>query len=315
MTRYLAHLIARFSNWSVTGADRVLHDHVYAQRADWQRFLPLLILALGVGSVVSGVVFFFAYNWREIPDAYKLWMVQGLVVLVVLVACFAPLKQNTRNILLTGAAILVGVMFAVFGQVYQTGANAFDFFLGWTLFTVAWVVVSRFAPLWLLFVILVNTTVVTYAEQISDWQENRLTTVLILINMAFWIIGLLTNHFQPKHGFPKWYQQSIALFVGVVTTVGGMMDILDLSSQHSTFSNLLLGVPLLAFSAWYGMQTRTPFYIGLSAFVAIILVDALIVKIDLDLTTMFLVGVMTILGVTATIRLLVDLNKKWQHEQ
>ncbi|WP_315814113.1 hypothetical protein [Paraflavitalea speifideaquila] len=50
--------------------------------------------------------------------------------------------------MLTAAAVLLGVLMAVFGQVYQTGANAYDLFLSWTIAITLWVVIANFALLY-----------------------------------------------------------------------------------------------------------------------------------------------------------------------
>ena len=48
-------------------------------------------------------------------------------------AYFQNLQQLPGKVLLLGASVLIGVFLAVFGQVYQTGADAYNLFTMWAL--------------------------------------------------------------------------------------------------------------------------------------------------------------------------------------
>ncbi|ULT43759.1 DUF2157 domain-containing protein [Niabella defluvii] len=113
---------------------------------------------------------------------------EALILITTGLVFLPKLNTDTRSIILTGAAALVGVLFAVFGQVYQTGANAYDFFLAWVIFISLWVWVSNFAALWLLYLLLVNTTIVLYAEQVAqNWQGIFVLTLLFVVDaMCCW---------------------------------------------------------------------------------------------------------------------------------
>ena len=79
--------------------------------------------------------------------------------------------------------------FAVFGQIYQTGADAYDLFLGWTLFTILWAFAIRFTPLWLTFIGLLCTTIWLYAMQIVPDNQWAVT---LLTNAVTWICASAT---------------------------------------------------------------------------------------------------------------------------
>ena len=130
---------------------------------------------MGVGFTVAGIIFFFAYNWEELPKFAKLGIVEVLLVASVLLATFTHWNKLVKQILLTGATFLIGTLLAVFGQIYQTGADAYDLFLGWTLFTILWAVAIRFAPLWLTFIGLLCTTIWLYNIQIASANSWEMT--------------------------------------------------------------------------------------------------------------------------------------------
>jgi len=151
MDRNDIHIISRHSNCTEKGIDKVLREEVYSDSKSWKGFVNLLFISLGVGFTVSGIIFFFAYNWTDLHKFAKMGLIEGLIILTTSVVLFSKLNLKVKNILLTGTSVLVGVLIAVFGQIYQTGANAYDFFLGWTLFISLWVVISNYPPLWLVF--------------------------------------------------------------------------------------------------------------------------------------------------------------------
>ena len=113
---------------------------LYANKRQWNQFLSIFLLAAGIGFTVTGIIFFFAYNWDELPKFAKLGMVEVLLATSVLLAVFTRWSTLVKQVLLTGATFLTGTLFAVFGQIYQTGADAYHLFLGWTLFTFLWAV-------------------------------------------------------------------------------------------------------------------------------------------------------------------------------
>ncbi len=144
-------------------------------KRQWKQFLSIFLLAAGVGFTVAGIIFFFAYNWEDLPKFAKLGIVQTLLVASVLLTVFTRWNILIKQIILTGATFLVGTLFAVFGQIYQTGADAYDLFLGWTLFTILWAFAIRFTPIWLMFIGLLCTTIWLYAMQIvpdNQWASH-----------------------------------------------------------------------------------------------------------------------------------------------
>jgi len=123
-------------------------------------------------------------------------MAEGLVIVTTVLVLLLKINTNIRNIILTGASVLVGVLFAVYGQIYQTGANAYDFFLVWTIFITFWVAVSNFAPLWLLYMVLTNTTLILYSQQVAkDWSDIFILILLFIFNF----IVLITSIISSKH--------------------------------------------------------------------------------------------------------------------
>ena len=144
----------------------LFRQSMYADKKQWNQFLSIFLLAAGVGFTVAGIIFFFAYNWEDLPKFAKLGIVQTLLVASVLLTIFTRWNVLIKQIILTGATFLIGTLFAVFGQIYQTGA-----------------------PLWLTFIGLLCTTIWLYVLQIVS---DNLWAVTLLTSAVTWICALTT---------------------------------------------------------------------------------------------------------------------------
>ena len=148
----------------------------------WGLWISRLLLVVGSALVLSGVVYFFAYNWSQIPPAVKLAGIQIGVIALVLSACRCGLTQMTGQVLMVAASVLVGVFLAVFGQIYQTGADAYQLFLTWSLLILGWCMISNFAAQWTLWLAVTNVALVLW------WVQAGLPTndtfVLIFVYLA-----------------------------------------------------------------------------------------------------------------------------------
>jgi uncharacterized membrane protein len=93
--------------------------------------LDQLLLVLGAGLVLSRILFFFAYNW----NALSRWSRFGIILVSPgwfhSWSDWKGLDTLGGQALLTASSVLLGIFLAVFGQVYQTGADAWTFFVGW----------------------------------------------------------------------------------------------------------------------------------------------------------------------------------------
>ena len=71
----------------------------------------------------------------------------------------AGFDRPAGQALLIGASVLTGVLLAVIGQVFQTGADAFELFLVWTVLILPWTLASRSAAHWLVWLVVACTAV------------------------------------------------------------------------------------------------------------------------------------------------------------
>jgi len=134
--------------------------------AFWARWGLRALLALGAGQFLAGVVFFFAYNWHDLSDIAKFAVVEGALAVAVLGALAVGLDRMFGQVLLIAASMLTGVLLAVIGQIYQTGADVFELFLAWAVLILPWTVISRSAVQWLLWLVVAEAALWLYCEQV-----------------------------------------------------------------------------------------------------------------------------------------------------
>lgn len=309
------HIISRHSNVTEQGIEHALKENIYSDKDRWQKFLRLFFITLGIGFTTTGIIFFFAYNWADLNKFVKLGLTEILVIATTLIVLLPKINSITRNIILTGSSFLVGVLFAVFGQVYQTGANAYDFFLAWTLFITLWVAVSNFAPLWLLYIVLLNTTFFLYTEQVAkDWPAILVITLLFLFNTVILLTFLFWDKDKKIKNIPKWFIYILTLGSVTFATAGIIFGIVD---GYNPVFPVLIPIVLLVFALgiWHGIQSKNGFYLSVIPLSIIIIFSALLVKISEGGSMLLLVSLFIIVSVTLVIMNLINLQKKWNHEK
>lgn len=304
-------IITRHSNWSEKSIDNILKKNIYSDKESWHKFLRLFFISLGVSFTTAGIIFFFAYNWADLHKFIKIGLIEGLIIISTLVILFSKISLDIKNILLTGTSILVGVLFAVFGQIYQTGANAYDFFLGWTMFITIWVFVSNYAPLWLVFITLINTTLILYSQQVAhDWSEVFVFTLLFIINILFLTTSLFGKKINGEIKVPIWFSNLIALASVSFGTIGIVFGIFD-KNQTSFFVLIIITSILYGIGIKYGLKLKSGFYLSIIPFSIIIIISAFLIKLSDDAGMFFFISLFVIGSVTLVIKNLIDLQKKW----
>lgn len=158
------------------------------QKADWQRFLDRILLGAGTAFLISGIFFFFAFNWADLPRVVQFGLLQFSVVLTATLAFFYRLETWAGRAFLITAMMLIGTTLAVVGQAYQTGADAYNLFVIWLLLISGWVLISGWNVPWLIALILANVILVTYWVQVVGFREEfMLTRILVALNLIFYI--------------------------------------------------------------------------------------------------------------------------------
>jgi uncharacterized membrane protein len=145
-----------------------------------------MLLLFGSALLLAGVIFFFAYNWAAMGRYLKFVLIEAGIVACIMGFYLRGGKRLSGKVFLLSASVLVGVLLAVYGQTYQTGADAFELFTGWAVLILGWVLISEFAGLWLIWLILLNTGAILYWRQIGkpafSFPYESLCMVLAFLN-------------------------------------------------------------------------------------------------------------------------------------
>jgi len=128
----------------------------------WRAFLDRLLMWSAAVALAAAAVFFVAYNWNELGRFAKFGLAQALVVAALLAYWRFGADSLTGKAALLAGSIFLGALLALFGQVYQTGADTWELFANWAALMLPWVLVGRFAGLWMLWIAIANVAIHLY---------------------------------------------------------------------------------------------------------------------------------------------------------
>lgn len=155
----------------------------------WRGFVDRLLLWTGALALAFSVLFFIAHNWAELGRFAKFGMLQLAVALATLAFWRIGPERATGQASLLVAAILLGVLLAYFGQTYQTGADPWELFFYWALLMLPWAIIGRFAGIWILWLLLLNLTVILYHQAFSGFLSLAMTSEMVML----WELFLLNT--------------------------------------------------------------------------------------------------------------------------
>ena len=173
-----------YSNGKITCKAKEYALNLLYPHNQWGLWIWRLLLTIGVALVLSGIIYFFAFNWAKLIPAIKLFSIQFGIIGCLIGAYLYSLKRVSGQVLLLSASVLVCVFMAVFGQVYQTGADAYQLFMVWSLLTLGWTIISCFSVQWFFWLLITNIFLVLW------WEQDALPTKEMQF-MIFYLYGLI----------------------------------------------------------------------------------------------------------------------------
>jgi len=263
----------------------------------WLSMVSRFLLLYASLLILSGITAFFAYNWADLPHLAKFGLIESAMVITALLAWYRGLDTLQGQSSLFASAFLVGVLLAVYGQVYQTGADPYGLFLGWALLILGWAVIGRQAGLWLLMIVLINLSLILYWVQVlyppvgmgddlarilgpmfwltQTLSDFRLAQVVFVLNAGVLVIWefLAARDIRWMHG--RWLPRvvaSIALFAIAVATLmlifGSLIKEVDRLQYVAPVGFALFSILCL----WYYQKRCHDLYILTACLVGIIVV-------------------------------------------
>jgi len=222
----------------------------------WWRWANRSLLFVGAALLLAGVIFFFAYNWGRMHAVSKFCVIEAGLWLCAIGALRSGLEKITSKVLLLSACVLVGALLAVYGQVYQTGADAYENYVLWALLILPWVIIGRFGALWILWLTVSNVALILFWTQVEvgdDFQfELGLFPLLATLN------GLALA--GSEHGASRdwnwlrgrWLRQVIWFSVLFYLTIPALVLIIDFDRDYGALVGTVgLAAALLGGHAYF----------------------------------------------------------------
>jgi uncharacterized membrane protein len=206
---------------------------ILATPLDWRRFFDQLMLWLGGLSLAFALLFFIAYNWQAIDHLFKFILLE--VSLITALGIYALLERQSvgARVALVSGAILVGVLLALFGQTYQTGADPWELFFYWSLLIFPWVIIGRSVVLWLLWIALINLSMVLYYQTffrhwIGIFHANEmLLWTLFVVNFLIGTAWEGVAWYRHQRDHTSWVVRILAIATTIPLTTLTSMSIID----------------------------------------------------------------------------------------
>ena len=120
-------------------------------------------LLFSVIFLIAGVTSFTAYNWANMSNIEKL-AVPSVLIVAGLVAYLFLEKEIYKNLAIFFSSFMIGTLFAVYGQVYQTGADVWILFRNWAIFLIIPMVATGYYSLMTLFSIVIAIATSFYLD-------------------------------------------------------------------------------------------------------------------------------------------------------
>ena len=172
----------------------------------WQRYLNLLFLLLTIGFLTSGVITLIAANLDYFSDLAKIYGLQTLLVVTVVLGIYCFIRESRRQAkeklkwktysLFFVVSVLIGGLFALVGQTYQTGADVWQLFAVWTLCQLPFLLLFPNVASALLFAATANVAFYLFNEQ----NSHNSMCYAVLINTGFLVVSeLFSKTFHDQH--------------------------------------------------------------------------------------------------------------------
>ncbi|OZV17029.1 beta-carotene 15,15'-monooxygenase [Aggregatibacter actinomycetemcomitans] len=162
----------------------------------WPRYLNLLFLILSAGFLASGIVTLIAANLDYFSDLAKIYGLQLILVASVLLGSYFFLRESQKvakeKLKLLSAtfffltAVLIGAVFVLVGQTYQTGANAWELFALWSLCQLPLLLLLPNIASALLLIATTNLTLYLYYDA---WFDHGVVNYVVLLNFIFLVLS------------------------------------------------------------------------------------------------------------------------------
>ncbi|ALF20364.1 DUF4401 domain-containing protein [Fusobacterium nucleatum] len=181
-------------------------------------------LIFSIVFLIAGITSFTAYNWATMSNVEKL-AVPSVLIIAGLVAYLFLEKEIYKNLAIFFSSFMIGTLFAVYGQVCQTGADVWILFRNWAIFLIIPMVATGYYSVMTLFSIVVAISTSFYLDLYLSGA-----IVPFLSSLIFGIILMVYPFLQKRFNFKFnniFYNTMIGIFYICFMTSGFAAIIVD----------------------------------------------------------------------------------------
>lgn len=252
---------------------------------DWRDFLDRLLLWCGVVAFAAAVIFFVAHNWDDLGRFAKFGLLELLVIAAVTGYWRLGPDRAAGKASLLAASLLLGALLAFFGQTYQTGADTWELFATWLALMLPWVLIGRFAGLWVLSIAIANIAIALHFRVFPGllgmvFNTERQLWMLFAFNTACLVAWELAAR-RTAWLNERWAPRLLLFAGGLLVTALALQSIFSgnfRGSDQSGAALLIYPLWLLCVYAAYRRWQRDLFAIAGGCLSAIVVVTAFLSK-------------------------------------
>ena len=152
-------------------------------------------LLFSIVFLIAGITSFTAYNWATMSNVEKL-AIPSVLIVAGLVAYLFLEKEIYKNLAIFFSSFMIGTLFAVYEQVYQTGADVWILFRNWAIFLIIPMVATGYYSVMTLFSIVVAISTSFYLDLYLSGA-----IVPFLSSLTFGIILMVYPFLQMRFNF------------------------------------------------------------------------------------------------------------------
>lgn len=215
--------------------------------AAWLHFLTRVAFGLGALLVAAGVIHFVAFNWQALPRWGKFALVEAAIVVAIGIVLRVGPDNLVGRVALIAAALFTGALLALVGQVYQTGADAWQLFALWAVAIVPWAIAGRDPILWLLLLALVNAACEIYLATFRGafsilFGSRGVLRALFVVNAVALLAWEVLASFGLREFAASWGRRVVATACGIAATALAVSAISLYRDEN--------GVTLVVYAIW-----------------------------------------------------------------
>ncbi len=303
--------------------------HASPSSQEMQGFTAKMLRLAGVLSVAAGVVFFIAANWDAFDVYGRFILVEALLVVSAGLALWKPPPLVVGRGGLLFAFVMTGVLLALFGQTYQTGADVYELFLTWTVLGLPLVIAAQWSVSWAAWVLVLNVALSLFCGMRpeagpfwfvlanTDLELAELLLAPMMVNLSLWAVRDYVAQTRWTHVVPSWLGRLILAFAIAYGTWAGTLAIAGEYGEDTNALALIFVLLAYAGVAAYAIRERADVFplAAISGSLILLTTFGLAKALDFDGDAIFFVlSIWLIASSTVSGRLLMKLVRAWSAE-